>query len=471
MKTIFRNAMIFAAAVFGPLSLSASTPDPAKWLSDSLPGGWSTDRQFTQTLPSDDSWWKEFNDTILTRLIETGERNSFDLSQTMRRMEISRLQWESAKSAYFPTIGATAGWSKQRASGATVPNGVASTTDFMSLGLDLNWEIDVFGRVAANRKAGKATYEASKADYEAAMVSLAANIAKAYTNLRMVQAEIEVTISQVRSQEEIVRMTTTRHEVGLVSKLDVSQAQVVLYSTQASLPSLEALEKSAIASIATLIGCYPAEITPMLEQTAPIPNPFRMVQAGVPADLLRRRPDLVAAEWQISALAAEVGVAKKDFLPVLSLTGSIGTSAHRGKDLFTKKSFTYSIAPQLSWTIFEGLARNYKVAEAKQQLLAGIDSYNQTVMTAVTEAQDAMDTYMATLRQIEMTRKVVEQCRDTYELSVDRYKNGLTAFSDVVTAQINLLQYTNSLVEARGNALSSLIDIYKALGGAPEGLK
>lgn len=454
-------------AISGIIPLRADNANPPKWLKDSVPEGWILERQFTRNLPSRDDWWKGFDDPVLNSLMEKGEKNSFDLAAAMKRMEIARIQWESAKAAYFPTLGISAGWNKQRTSGDTSPLGSSMTVDFLSLGLNFNWEIDVFGRVAANRKEGKAEYEASKADYDAAMVSLCASIAKAYSNLRMVQAEIEVAIGQIHSQEQIVAMTTTRHDVGLVSKLDVSQAESVLYSTQATLPSLEALEKSAIASIATLVGCYPDEIRPMLETTAPQPNPFRMIDAGVPLDLLRRRPDIVAAEYRLAASAAAVGVAKKDFLPILSLTGSIATESHRPEDLFTKKSLSYSIAPQLSWTVFDGLARNYKVASAKQQLLEGIDNYNQTVMTAVTETQDAIDTYSASLRQIEMTRKVVEKYKETYDLSVDRYKNGLTPFSDVVTAQLNVLQYMNSLVQTRANALNSLIEIYEALGGSP----
>lgn len=470
-------------------AMAGSEPKPAECLRDSLPAAWTAapaadvapsekdstaalpwtleGAQFTQTLPADDAWWKGFDDPVLTSLIEKGEKNSFNLAAAMRRMELARLQWESAKAAYFPQLGLNAGWSRERTSGDLSPMGQSMTTGAFSLGLSFNWEIDVFGRIAAERKQGKAQYQASQAEYAAAMVSLAASIARAYSNLRMVQAEIGVAREQIASQQKILAMTETRHEVGLVSKLDVAQARGVVYSTQATLPSLEALEQSAIASIATLVGCYPADIADMLSAPRPQPNPFRIVQAGVPLDLLRRRPDIVAAERSLAAYTAAAGVAKKDFLPVLSLSASVGTEAHNIKDLFTSRSFTYTIAPQLSWTIFDGLARNYKVAEAKQLLLEGIDNYNQTVTSAVNETQDAINTYMASLRNIELTAKVVEQYRETYDLSVDRYKNGLTPFSDVVTSQISLLQYLNSLVQARASALNSLISIYQALGGNP----
>ena len=432
---------------------------------------WTLDgAQIAQTLPADDQWWKGFDDPVLDSLILMGENGSYNLSIAMHRMELAKLQWDSATAAYFPTIGLNAGWSRQRTSGDISPLGEPITTSAFSLGLTFNWEIDIFGRVAAQRKEGKASYQASQAEYAAAMVSMAASIARAYSNLRMVQAEIAVAKGQIESQEKILAMTETRHEVGLVSKLDVAQARGVLYSTQATLPSLEALQLSAISSLATLTGRYPAELQAMLMPAMEQPNPFRIVEVGVPLDLLRRRPDIVAAERQLAAYAAAAGIAKKDFLPVLSLTGSIGTEAHNIKDLFKSRSFTYTIAPQLSWTVFDGLARRYRVAEAKEQLIAGIDNYNLTVTTAVNETQNAINTYMASLRNIELTRKVVDQYRETYDLSVDRYKNGLTPFSDVMTAQINLLQYLNSLVQARATALNSLIGIYQAVGGAPEKL-
>lgn len=445
-----------------------NTSDPSRWLADSLPQGWELDRQFGQTLPSSDDWWKTFDDPVLDRLIAMGEKNSYDLSMALRRMQLARIQWESAKANYFPTLGLAAGWTANRTSGdMTGLSGDPVKSEVFSLGLNFSWEIDIFGRVAATRKQGKAQYQASEAEYTGAMISLCANIAKAYVQLRMVQSEILVAQSQIQSQEQIAYMTQTRHEVGLVSKLDVAQANGVLFSTQSTLPSLEALEKSAIASIAMLVGVYPSEIEEDLMKVQPFPNPYRIIDAGVPMDLLRRRPDIVEAEKELAGYAAAIGIAKKDFLPTLSLTGSIGTEAHKFNDLFRDRSFTYSVAPQLSWTIFDGLARNYRVAEAKEQMLAGIDNYNMTVQNAVIETQDAMNTYSASLRQIALLQKVVEQYTETYKLSVDRYRDGLTPFSDVMNAQLSLLQYHNSLVSAKASAFDSLIEIYEALGGKP----
>lgn len=438
-----------------------------QYTADSIPRGWQLDRQFSQTIPSDDAWWRTFDDPLLVSLIRRGEEHSNNISSLAHRIEMARISWESAKAAYYPTFSAAAGWERTQQAGKVSGAAASPVSSFFSLGLSMNWEIDVFGRIARQRNAGKAAYEVSKAQYTAAMVALAGNIAKAYFNLRSVQAQILSTQAAIASQEKIQAMTETRYEVGLVSKLDVAQARTVVYSSQATLPSLEALEKSAINTLAMLTGTFPDEIADSLLQPGDMPNPFQLVQTGVPADMLRRRPDIIEAEYELAGYAAQIGIAKSDFLPTLSLTGSIATEARRLDGLFSKHSLSYSVAPQLSWTIFDGMARNYKVAEAKEQMLAGIDSYNDIVLQAYTETQTALDNYSAYLQRIGMLQKVNDQCDETLHLAIDRYKQGLTAFTDVANAQISSLQYINSMIEARANALSALVDIYTALGGNP----
>lgn len=459
------GVMLVAAGAFNASAQSA----PDTFSPDSLPAAWSYESPLFTSLPSDDRWWTGFDDSILSSLIARGEDNSLDLSATLHRIEAARRNWQLASSAYFPTIGLSAGWTKNRSAGdLSIPAGRSMTTDYFSLGLSFSWEIDVFGRVREQAKLGKADFNATRAEYEAAMVSLAANIAKAYVNLRLAQECIEVAKRQIASQEKIKAITKARFETGLASKLDVAQSLTVLYSTQASLPALENEARSAINSLALLIGVTPAEIEPELKTPGSLPNPFRIVNIGVPADLLRRRPDIRRAEYELAGFAAQAGIAKKDFLPTLSLQGSIGTSAHNAKDLFTKESFTYSIAPSLSWTVFEGMARNRRAAMAKENMLAGIDSYNLAVLTAVTETETALSGYEANLRRIALVKKVCKESEESFTLAVDRYKRGLSAFTDVMNAQISMLDNETSLLQTRAAALNSLISVYAAVAGSPE---
>lgn len=468
MKDNFTVHIAFAFLCLSAIAGSAQSSE--KYLVDSIPAEWSYQTEYSSTMPSDDKWWLDFEDPILTSLIRQGEQNSFDLSQAMRRINMAKRNWEIAQSAYYPTIGISAGWTKSQDSGMTGPvNTSPGRADFFSLGLNFSWEIDLFGKVYSQSKAQKANYNATKAEYTSAMVSLSANIATAYFNYRAAQCRIEVAKRQINSQERIRAITEARYEAGLASKLDVTQALTVLYSTQASLPSLESLETSALNSIAMLIGVYPDKIRPQLEKVQDLPIAFRIIKMGVPAELLRRRPDILEAESQLALYAAQIGIAKKDFLPSLTLTGAIGTSAHNAKDLFKKDSYTYSIAPQLSWTIFEGFARNKKLAYAKEQMLAGIDNYNLTVMNAVIETETAFNTYNANLKQITLDRKVLQESKEAFSLALDRYKRGLSAFNDVMDAQISVLQYENQLLETRASALQSLVKVYTAVAGAPEG--
>lgn len=467
MKLLWKTHLVWGCA----LLMSPALPTTAQTFSeqrDSLPLSWSYESDHYTTLPSDDRWWEGFDDPVLTSLIVRGEKSSADLSMTKRRIEMARLNWKATKGGYYPTIGTSAGWNMEREAGAvSSPSTPSVTTDYFSLGLNFSWEIDVFGRIREQSRLGRSQYNASRAEYQAAMISLCANIATAYVNLRIAQGRVEVARRHIESQENIKNITEARHETGLASRLDVAQALTVLYSTQAQLPDLENQVTSAINSIALLVGCYPDEIRETLSSPGSLPNPFRIVNAGVPADLLRRRPDITRAEYELAGYAAQVGITKKDFLPTLTLDGSVGSSAHRPGDLFTNKSLSYSIAPRLTWTVFEGLARNRRLASAREQMLSGIDNYNLTVLTAVTETENALGSYEASLHKIELMRKVCRQCEEAYKLAVERYTSGLTAFNDVMTAQISLLQNENTLLQTRGAALSALIKVYAAVAGSP----
>ena len=435
-------------------------------LTDSVPSHWTYDEHFNQSIPTDDNWWHQLGDPLLDSLIARGIENNPNVVIAGKRIVMAKEALNAARAGYYPSLGLQGGWTKARSSGAlgnvSMP---ATTTDYFSLGLNMSWEIDVFGKISAKASQQKALYNATRAEYAATMVTLCANIAKAYVNLRVWQAEWQVAVEHIASQEKIVKITEARHEAGLASMLDVTQARIVYYSTQASMPTLRSSIRTTINSIALLLGVYPRDINDLLEPTSPLPDHRQIVPVGVPAELLRRRPDIVEAEYELASYAAALGIAKRDFLPTLSLNGSIGTGAHSAGDLFSRNSLTYSIEPTLTWTIFDGMSRRANMASARQQMEIGIESYNNTVMTAVEEVDNAITTYAGTLRNLDILDDVVTQSRKSHDLSLDLYKRGLSPFNNVVTAQMNLLEYQNSVVTASGNALTALITLYEALGG------
>lgn len=441
---------------------SAQTPIQA----DDMPRQWQYTEMYDQTMPTSDTWWKEFGDPVLDSLITVGVNNNYDVLTAGRRIDMARQALRQTKSAYYPTFTANGGWTANRASGVTTKHHADATTmSYFDLGVDMNWQIDVFGKITARAKESKAQFEATSAEYSAMMVTVSAKIATAYMQLRTLQTEVEVLNKHIAQQKRVADITNARHEAGLASMLDVSQALTTYYSTKAAMLQLNTNITTTINAIAVLTGTFPDDITPILSRPMPMPAYQKIVAVGMPMDLLRRRPDVAEAEYTLAGYAAALGVAKKDFLPTLSLSGSIGTSARDASDMFGKQSYTYTVAPTLSWTIFDGMSRNAAVASARRQMETGIDNYNNTVLTAVQEVDNAMATYYNNVNYIDMLDQVVEQAEKSFDLSIDLYKQGLTDFINVSNSQISYLTYSNELVEAKGQALSALVNLYQALGG------
>lgn len=434
-------------------------------INDSLPARWTFEAQFEQTTPVDDNWWSSFNDSTLLKLLDAGETNNYNLAIASRRIRMARLAWKNTASPLFPHLSLRAGFTAEQNSART--GAAFRETDemhFFSIGADVSWEIDIFGRVAAARKGGKAAIASSKADYAATQVSMAANIAKNYVALRMYQMQLKTAQSHIKSQEKIVAMTKARKDVGLASGLDVAQAEQVLMSTLASVPTLKNGVRTSINAIALLTGYTSSQIESLVG-TSMLPSAVAAAPLGVPAELMRRRPDVVQAEYILAQDAANVGIAKKDFLPTLSLQGSVATEARKFTNLFGSHSITWQISPTLTWEAFSGFSRRYAVATAKEQMLADIDNYNLILMTAIEETENALSGYVAAIEQKELVTAAANQADKTLELSVDLYKQGLDNFTTVANAQITSLQARMDVITAASNVLNQLIALYQALGG------
>ena len=468
MKSFRHNIIILIFLSLG-VNLMAEEKD---FLQNPVPDSWQMEQQYYQTLPCDDAWWNTFNDPTLSKLIELAVKNNYNVAMALKRIEMASKEIGITKAGYYPSLSVSGAWTKSQESGKLYDyDSERIKSSYFSLGASMNWEIDVFGRVYANVKEKKAAYNVARIDYDAVMVSLCANVATAYMQLRTYEAQLEVARQHIESQKYVCKITEARYKADLGNMLDVTQANVVLYETESTLPTLEANVRTTKNSLALLVGEYPGEIDVLVGHESGLPQYTQTVDIGVPAELLRRRPDIVEAEMELAEYAAAVGVAKKDFLPTLSFTGQIGTSAHNVRNLFSKESLTYSIAPQLSWTVFEGLSRNYALSEAKLQLESAIDQYNLTVMSAVEEVDNALISYASLLNAIELQTRVVAESKKSMELSFELYRSGLTMFTNVVNGQISWLTNQNTLTEMQGEALAALITIYKSLGGGWKAFK
>ena len=432
----------------------------------SLPENWlENDALFQQVLPVDDQWWMVFEDTTLDSLISLAVERNPSVLMAINRMDMAKANLGIARSAFYPTIDLNAGWTRQQSSGNMGTGNPQGWNSNFQTSLDMSWQVDVFGNIRMKAKAQKENYAASREEYNAAMVSLCAQVAQTYFNLREMQQELDVLKRNAMSQEAVVKITEVRYNTGLVAKLDVAQAKSVYYSTLASIPSTESSIAQYMNTLAVLLGLYPQEVVETLSVPRPLPDYIEPVGVGMPAQLLLRRPDVRAAERQVNAQASLLGAAKTDWFPSFFLNGSLGYSSQDLRDFTRKKSMTWSIAPSMKWTIFNGSERVNNIRLQRAQLDETINQFNNTVLTAVQEVENAMNAYKNSIKQIVACREMVNQGKEAFDLSLDLYKQGLSPFQNVLDAQRSLLTYENSLVKAKGYSLICLVQMYQALGG------
>ena len=459
-----RVRLFFCMLLFLPFGGYAQ--QDGKYLERPLPDEWQEkDMLFQQVLPVDDQWWKVFEDATLDSLIHLAMEQNPSVLMAINRIDQAKAQWRISQSDFYPSLTFNGGWTRQQTSGNLGTGSPQAWTGYYSASVQMSWQLDVFGVIRQKAKAQKELYAASKEEYNATMVSLCAEVASAYFNLREVQQELDVLRRNAVSQEAVVKITESRYKTGLVSKLDVAQAKSVYYSTLASIPTTEANVIQYLNTLAVLLGLYPQDVTDALSDTKPLPDYMEPVGVGVPGELLLRRPDVRGAERQVNAQAALLGASKRDWLPEFFLNGSFGYASDDLKDVGKKRSMTWSIAPSMTWNLFNGGRNLQEERLQRAQLDESINQFNQTVLTAVQEVDNAMSAYKNSIKQIVACKEMLYQGKEAFDLSLDLYKQGLTPFQNVLDAQRSMLTYENTLVKAKGYSLVCLVQMYQALGG------
>lgn len=399
-------------------------------------------------------WWECMGDSVLNNLERRALEANYDVDAALRRVEIARSALAAAQSGYYPDVAVSAGWEKER-----------SMPSAWSLNAQMRWEIDVFGRVRASARKGEAGVRVSRAELEGSRLNVAAAVAAGYVQLRMHQASLELARRQADDQQKVADMVQTRYDAGLANRLEVAQSLTTVFATRSTIPGLESAVAQSLSAIATLLGVQSSALEEELAAVGVMPSSTDvLLPAQVPADDVRARPDVVAAEAQIDAAAASLGIARKEYLPSLTLDGSVSTSARSVDKLFCNGSFSYSVAPTLSWTVFDGLARRAGVREARERLRIAVDNYNSALLTGYEEVKNALVAYNSALQTAGMLSRTVEQCEVALEKSIDLYKLDLADFTDVMQSQMSLLTYRTRLIEAEANVLASFVSFHKALG-------
>jgi NodT family efflux transporter outer membrane factor (OMF) lipoprotein len=426
------------------------------------------------------TWWKAFNDPTLDRLIETAYRENLNLRVAGVRVLAARAQLGIVTGQLYPqTQQATGSYTKQRISAGTPfvgSSNVGSSFGGLSLaesqiGLTASWEIDFWGKFRRAIESADTGLMASIANYDSTLVSLTANVANFYITIRTVERRLNIARRNVETQRESLEIAKARFEGGTTSQRDVDQAKTILTGTEATIPPLRIQLRQATDALCVLLGMPPNLLTSQLQgKPAEIPAPPARVVVGIPVDLMRRRPDIRAAEYNAMAQCAQIGVAKAELYPALSLLGTFGFLASDvGKSylagMFNWRDRSGSMGPSLTWNIFNygQITNNVRFQDAQfQELLV---TYQNTVISAQQDVEDNLAGFLRTQEQVVALKESVAAAQSSLDLAVIQYREGITDFTTVLTAEQALLSAEDSLASAMGNISRYLVGVYRSLGG------
>lgn len=416
--------------------------------------------------PSLAAWWTTLNDPQLNELIERALADNKTIKQAHARVVQARAQRAIAGSGFWPGIGASTGATRSESESNFNESGevVSTVGESYNAGLSTSWELDLFGSQRRSYESATAQLAATEADLRDVLVVLLGDVALSYVGVRTAQSRLDFAERNLESQREALDITRWRADAGLTTVLDVEQANTNYQQTRAQIPSLESSLVQNMNRLAVLTGQAPGALEASLQPRKPIPVAPVDIVAGVPADVLRRRPDIRSAERQLAAQTAEVGVATAALYPSLSLNGSISWTSLTASDLLDGFRNERS-GLTLSLPLFNGgaLRQNIKVQNALvDQALA---SYESVVLAAYEEVENALDAWTSEQRRHEALVRAVESARRAAELALVQYNSGLVDFQTVLTADRQLISLEDSLAISDGEMTSNLIRLYKALGG------
>ena len=418
--------------------------------------------QVSGDIPEDPQWWSSsFHDPDLDRLIETALAQNLTVRSAGLRVLQSQQQLAIAIGSQYPQQQqATGSASRQKESGTTFNN--------YSLGFNLAWEVDFWGRFSRQVESASALLDASVADYDGVVLFLVSQVAQNYILIRTFQERIKVNRENTRLQQEALTITRVKLDAGAVSELDVDQAESLLYNTKAVVFSLETSLQQLKNSLAILLGKPPHDLNYLFTAGVEIPTAPANIALGMPQDLLRRRPDVRSAERGLAAQSAQIGFAVTDLYPHFTIGGSIGTSALSTGDLFETDSNTFSLFGMFEWDLFNygRLKSNVRLQDARfQQLLV---DYQNTVLVAQGDVENTIVAYLNSHGQLKAYRMAAAASQRSVDVATIQYQEGSITFNTLISTLATNTQQQDLLSSTQGSVATSLVQVYKALGGGWE---
>ena len=413
-------------------------------------------------------WWLRFEDPLLNSLITRAAKGNLDLREAMARIDESRAQRGISASSLFPALDGKGSYfrSQQSENGALVfPGANFNPIESWSTGFDMSWELDMFGRIRRSIEAADADLGVAGENYRDSLVSLYSEVARHYVNVRLAQQQLAISRANQSAQERSQQIAKDRFDAGAAPELDLAQAKANLADTLSEIPTQRASLQSALNRLCVLLGLAPGSLDSEFSTEAGIPTAPANVALGIPANLLRQRPDLRSAERQLAAQIARIGVAKADLYPQFSLSGSLSLDAADAATVFNAGSRTYSFGPSFRWNVFRAgqIRNNIRAADARaQQALAG---YERTLLLALEEVENALVGLTREQERRDALKVSVASTRRSVELAGELYRAGQTDFQNLLDSQRSLLSAENRLAVSEATVAINLITLFKALGG------
>lgn len=418
-------------------------------------------------------WWERFDDPVLGELVRQAARANTDVAQAVGRLRQARESLLQSRSQLLPTISGSAGYNRSfnvlgGGTAVTLPDGTVTTIQRsagsnFSVGLDAQYQVGLFGEIRRTVEASSARYAASGFDQAAVLISVQSEVAQNYVLARALQAQIANARASLALQEDNLEIAGFRVQAGLVSSLDAEQARQQRAQTSATIPQLEQQLNQAASRLGVLIGQAPGAVKPLFAVDRPIPMGPRDVAAGIPADTLRQRPDVRAAERQLAAATAEIGVAKAQLYPALAISGNLNTNAGNLGDL--GEAITGGLFAGLTQAIFNGGQLRSQVRSAEAAADTAFAAYKATVLTALEDVENALVALRSAGARERDFAEAADAANNFAVLSRSQYRAGLTDFTTLAQAEASLLSARNGLVQARADSATALVQLYTALGG------
>jgi NodT family efflux transporter outer membrane factor (OMF) lipoprotein len=441
----------------GPNYCPPPAPVAPHWVDDGNP-------QVKNDPSNDCAWWTVFGDPTLNSLVDTAFRQNLDVRVAGTRIQQARAQRNIAVGNLFPqSQSALAAYAHgQITENLNVP--LPSNFNVWATGLNASWELDFWGRYRRTIESSDADLSASVEQYGDTLILVLSEVATTYVELRTFEQRLDYARQNVEIQKGSLELAEARFKLGVATELDVHQARSSLAQTESTIPQLEAGRRQSSNRLCTLLGVPVDDLANQFAH-APIPKAPPEVAVGLPADLLRRRPDVRQAERQVAAQSAQIGVAEADLYPRVSLNGFLGYAADDIERLFRSTSFTAFFIPNVQWNVlnYGRIANN--IAKQDARLEGAALQYQQTVLNAGQEVEDALVGFLQSQRQAARLAESVREAERSVELVLVQYRGGVTDFNRVFNTQAVLVSQQDQLAIAQGQIALNLIRVYKAMGG------